>query len=98
MSEHNYSAYTHGCRCDSCKKAKADYMRTRRAEARVKAMKHSESINAAPRGTLGKWRYVAPIERHGTRFGYEEHGCRCEDCTEARSTSDKRYRANGAEQ
>ena len=95
MSEHNYSAYTHGCRCDSCKKAKADYMRTRRAEARVKAMKHSES---APRGTLGKWRYVAPIERHGTRFGYEEHGCRCEDCTEARSTSDKRYRANGAEQ
>jgi hypothetical protein len=30
---HGYSGYTHGCRCDICTDAKADYMASRRNKA-----------------------------------------------------------------
>lgn len=32
---HNYSGYSHGCRCSVCRQAKSDYMRGRRARARA---------------------------------------------------------------
>lgn len=81
MSDHGYGKYTNGCRCDVCRQAKADYSRERRAKARALAQKYS----------VDGWRYVAPIERHGTRFGYEEAGCRCPECTHARTSSDVTY-------
>ena len=94
MSDHDYSAYTHGCRCDVCRKAKADYMRERRAAARKVAQQHTRSAtgNRPTNGTAwapGATRYIAPIAKHGSRFGYEEHGCRCAECTEARLADDR---------
>lgn len=44
----------------------------------------------------GAERYVAPIDIHGTRFGYEEHGCRCAACTTARTTADRIYRGGAS--
>lgn len=77
---HGYGPYTSGCRCAVCRKAKAEYMRVRRLIARANAH-NADGV------------YVAPISRHGTRFGYEEHGCRCDPCHEARLAEDARYSA-----
>jgi hypothetical protein len=98
---HGYGAYTHGCRCDACRTAKADYMRARRAEARAKAQKHTRSSTGARGSRFNAWepgavRYIAPIDTHGTRFGYEEHGCRCLDCSDARCASDRKYRRDAS--
>ena len=97
MSTHNYGRYTNGCRCDVCKKAKADYMRERRAAARRIAQKHTATASGGHASGYTAWapgatRHVANIERHGTRYGYEEAGCRCLDCTEARTVQDRTYR------
>lgn len=72
MSAHNYTGYAAGCRCDVCRAAKNEYMRTRRQAARLRAQL------AAGRPAL---RFVEGIQ-HG-RYGYEERGCRCPVCMEA---------------
>lgn len=90
-AEHGYGRYTRGCRCDVCRKAKADYMRARRATARALAAKVTKRrFGDQPR--IGLPRRLARGVKHGTRFAYEEHGCRCWPCTTARSASDARYR------
>lgn len=61
---HDYVGYTEGCRCDTCKAAKAEYMSARRAAAAADPV-------AAVSGVT-----------HGTRFAYEERGCRCQRCCE----------------
>ena len=99
MTEHGYVAYTRGCRCDVCRAAKADYMRERRAAGRANARLHTVSATGRRGQHYNAWlpgatRYIAPLERHGTRAGYEEHGCRCVACTTARSLSDARYRTS----
>lgn len=71
-SPHGYSRYTRGCRCGVCRAAKREYMRARRGEAIVAA-------------TQGQSFAVAEM-KHG-RFGYEECGCRCTTCIEARRTA-----------
>lgn len=77
MSEHGYSAYTHDhCRCEVCRQAKADYVRARRAAGR----------QVAQPGVR-----VDDLKRHGTRFGYEERGCRCDECVGARHASERKY-------
>ena len=96
-----YARSPGGCRCEECRKAKADYMRQRRAGARALAAKHTRSStgrHANPHTTwaLGATRHVATDVTHGTRFGYEERGCRCRDCTAARAESDRRYRARAS--
>lgn len=96
IAVHGYSAYTNGCRCDGCRSAKADYMRERRAKARELAHKHTKSPDGSRpnRWTafdVGAERHIASVTRHGTRYAYEERGCRCRDCTDARSESDSRY-------
>lgn len=72
MTAHGYGPYSKGCRCTVCRKAKADYMRARRAEARALAQRAAAS---------GRQRYVDGIT-HG-RVGYAEHGCRCRICVSA---------------
>lgn len=68
---HGYGPYTHGCRCDTCRAAKATYMRRRRAAAKLAA-------EADPNRDVTTARVL-----HGTRHAYEEHGCRCTSCTQA---------------
>lgn len=98
MSEHGYNAYTSGCRCEVCRKAKADYMRGRRAAARKVAQRHTQGMGVGPGSTRkpGSTRYIAPYVTHGTRYAYEEHGCRCFPCTDARANSDRKYRQASA--
>lgn len=86
-AQHGYIAYTNGCRCEVCRKAKADYMRARRAAARALAAKHTRSSTGA-RGARhnafapGAFRYLARNVLHGTRAAYDEHGCRCRECVD----------------
>lgn len=96
-ARHGYGSYSHGCRCGVCRAAKADYMRDRRAAARARAQANTRS-STGQRGAResarapGAYRNVASIEKHGTRYGYEEAGCRCLECTDARMESDRKYR------
>jgi hypothetical protein len=83
MSEHGYAAYTKGCRCETCRAAKADYMRTRRAAGRAQAQEFAAKYKGA--------RLMADGARHGTRAAYDERGCRCYACTKARTDSDRKY-------
>lgn len=79
---HGYLAYAYGCRCEACRTAKALYMRTKRAAARVLR----EAAKAA--GEV----YVAEGIRHGYS-GYQDYGCRCTACWRARKGADaRRYR------
>lgn len=66
---HRYASSTDPCRCPVCRQGKADYMRERRAHARKVAQAGIKVI-----GIL-----------HGSRAGYEEHGCRCALCMRTRS-------------
>lgn len=99
---HGYVAYTYGCRCEVCRAAKADYMRARRAQARTVtyAIPGANATSQRPTNgsafSPGAVRFVASIPRHGTRYGYEEKGCRCRACTSARTTADARYYAKRA--
>lgn len=77
MSEsHGYVPYTHGCRCEICRRAKAAYVRNRRGAARVLA-------NKVGNGLSTDGRHVVAGITHG-RFGYEERGCRCDVCRSTR--------------
>lgn len=42
-------------------------------------------------GSNGGWRHIATGVTHGTRYAYEEHGCRCWQCLAARAASDRKY-------
>lgn len=83
---HGYGGYTAGCRCEVCRKAKNDYIRDRRATARRRAAANTDRISGgtSPARWVGKRRNFEDV-RHGTVFGYEERGCRCRECTSARS-------------
>lgn len=94
MAEHGYIRYTRGCRCEVCRAAKADYMRARRAEARGQAQVHTFWAKQGGAWGDGAIRHVANVANHGTRFAYEERGCRCLECSRARATSDARVYAN----
>lgn len=47
---HGYNRYTHGCRCEECRAAKATYMRDKRARARAVGQRVVEGIK---HGTAG---------------------------------------------
>lgn len=85
MAGHGYGAYTRGCRCDTCRSAKAAYMRGRRAKKnygkrRIQYFDGERCIVAVG------------LAKHGTRYGYEERGCRCPTCRQAHNASDHRTR------
>ncbi len=75
---HGYGGYSRGCRCDECRTAKAEYMRARRATARRLADRFTDDAGA----------HFVPDVTHG-RVGFEEHGCRCPQCVEARRSSQR---------
>lgn len=77
-SGHGYTAYTNGCRCDICKRAKADYTANRRAEA----IRTPDLVITDPAVT------------HGRRSTYDERGCRCDPCVTAYKESRGRSWAN----
>ena len=83
--EHGYLAYTHGCRCDECRAAKAAYMREKRAAAREAAGTLIDSLG----------RNYVPGIKHGAA-GYKDHLCRCEVCTAAKRVEDARRAARAA--
>lgn len=70
---HGYGGYTRGCRCDTCRAAKAEYMRTKRAAAA------SRREQATARGQA----YVAQGVYHGTSSSYKDASCRCGRCRTA---------------
>ena len=82
MTEHGYGPYSRGCRCAVCRAGKAAYMRQRRA-AGVALLRAAQTAQ----GTV---RPVSSTARHGTRAGYEEHGCRCGPCRTKHHASDRR--------
>lgn len=87
MSAHGYVAYTHGCRCDECRAAKAAYMRQKRRAARDYA---GQLI------AVDGSRYVAPGITHGTYAGYQDARCRCLECTAAKAAVDRQRRTGRA--
>lgn len=82
---HGYGGYTRGCRCDNCRTAKADYVRQRRDAARALANRIGNGVSTSGR------HYVSGIT-HG-RYGYEERGCRCDICLEARAEHWRAWKA-----
>ena len=66
MTVHGYNAYSNGCRCQTCRDAKAAYTSSKRKQA---------TANARPGVPVEG-------ARHGTRVAYKDHGCRCEACVQ----------------
>jgi hypothetical protein len=77
---HGYSGYSNGCRCETCRAAKADYMARRRADAYV--------TDSTPEAD--------PDITHGTRSAYEERGCRCAQCCANQETCSRYARGRVA--
>jgi hypothetical protein len=76
---HDYARYSQGCRCETCKAAKAEYIRTRRATAA------GLRRQAAAAGQV----YVAAGITHGAS-GYRDASCRCDVCCRAKKASQVR--------
>lgn len=72
--DHDYVSYTRGCRCRTCKTAKAAYSRGRRAAANALAAEVGHRT----------YTLIADNLTHGTRSTYEERGCRCDPCVNAK--------------
>ena len=79
---HGYGPYSRGCRCAVCRAAKAAYMRERRAAG--------TALLRAAQTRQNTLRPVSRTARHGTRAGYEEHGCRCKSCRLVHNASDRK--------
>jgi hypothetical protein len=74
-TQHGYLAYTYGCRCRTCREAKAAYMRDAR-ERRHRARRLVQQHGAGGRN------YVDGIT-HGYA-GYQDYSCRCAICSAAK--------------
>lgn len=84
MTVHNAAAYrVGGHRCRECRDAHAVYVRSMRDRRRAER-------------TEVDGRLVHPDATHGTRSGYEYHGCRCVDCTAANTNAHKKWRVRRA--
>jgi len=67
MEKHGNTGYARGRRCRTCRAAKVDYMRARRAAA----LRRRRIVDGWP---------VADLQRHGTYYAYTQRGCRCPAC------------------
>ena len=102
---HGARGYDAGCRCRKCQRGE---WQRRNRKGRVPATHNyagyangcrCDVCKKAKADYMHNKRAEAranPREpaRHGTRFGYDEAGCRCGPCTRARRLSDKRHRMN----
>lgn len=77
---HDEYGYRHGCRCDRCRAAWADYKRALRRRN-----------GAVP---LDQWREMMRGRTHGVRSTYT-HGCRCDQCRQAERLYRAAYRRAG---
>jgi hypothetical protein len=77
----------HRCRCDACRAAWAEYQASRRTPcpAGCGRLVHSRGDTKRKCHTCTHSR---PI-KHGTASGYENRGCRCDDCRTAASAARK---------
>ena len=75
VTAHGYSGYANGCRCETCKAAKAAYM----SEKRIAATASAQPGTAVTGVT------------HGTRSAYKDKGCRCEKCVEFMRSTWRRW-------
>jgi hypothetical protein len=97
MTDPDYLRYARGDRDPAARQAKADYMRERRRRAMQTARAHTATSNGN-RGSHGNaWapgasRHVAAVAVHGTLYGYDEAGCRCRECTTAKTAAVARWR------
>jgi hypothetical protein len=74
---HDYVRYSFGgCRCTTCKAAKAEYVRTRRAAA-AELRRQAKAAGQV---------YVAAGISHGVS-GYRDASCRCQVCFRAAKAS-----------
>jgi hypothetical protein len=72
--QHGYTAYAHGCRCRTCRDAKAAYVRDAR-EQRRRARRLVQQYGTGRN-------YVDGIT-HGYA-GYQDYSCRCATCSAAK--------------
>lgn len=70
---HGANGYSRGCRCAECRSGRAEYVRSRRADAAARR------IAAKAGGQV----YVAAGISHGTASGYKNASCRCLACCQA---------------
>lgn len=82
------STYRHGCRCDECRRANADYQRPSGASGAHRARNLARRTFVA-----GRWIAPLPEAQHGTNDAYVRHGCRCISCTRANSEYQIAWRA-----
>ncbi len=81
VSTHGYGGYSNGCRCDTCRLGKRQYMRDKRREAARRRLRSSN-----PR------KFVAEGITHGTYAGYTDAQCRCNLCAAAKAERDRKER------
>lgn len=71
------STYTYyKCKCEDCRKANADYFRTK-----VRANKDATASATIALANAGLVTDRLPTISHGTRSAYTYHGCKCDECS-----------------
>ena len=74
----------HKCRCDDCTAANREYLRPYRAANRDKIRTSQAEYSAE----LKKSKDIP----HGTRYGYSDFGCRCDECKAANTAYARQLR------
>jgi hypothetical protein len=82
VATHGYGGYTNGCRCETCRAAKRQYMRDKRAKASQRRIR------------TGNRRFIAEGITHGTYAGYADAQCRCYLCSAAKADQDRKGRTD----
>ena len=78
------------CRCDECRAANREYLRQYRAANR-------EAIRASQARYTTKLKGSEHIP-HGTRYGYSDFGCRCDECRAANAAYARQRRKGTVEE
>jgi hypothetical protein len=89
VAEHGTrNRYQKGCRCETCKRANADYKAGLQAANKARTQAATEAYHAS--GGEGG----IPSLEHGKASTYLWLGCRCQQCKEAYREPNRRYKRN----